>query len=692
MESPKFFQRLVRKTPQFFGGVALGVFLLLGAGVASATILAPLNPTIVPLNTNGNPLVEQGPNDVLTSSMFNAAVNGVADLDNRTRYIYTNDKGLVGIGTRYPGATLDVAGIVRAIAYIGDGSYLYGVARTTDIAGFIKSTDVNALGKASLACATGEIAKYNGSAWACAADATGSATSLPWGSVTGIPTGFADGVDDTLTESQVDAFVANNGYLKSFSEADPTVNGLGKATLACATGEVAKYNGSTWVCAADATGSATSLPWGSVTGIPAGFADGVDDTLTEGQVDAFVANNGYLMNSSVNTLAKSTLACATGEIAKYNGSAWACAADATGSATSLPWGSVTGIPAGFADGVDDTLTESQVDAFVANNGYLKSFSEADPTVNGLGKASLACTTGQVAKYNGTTWACAADATGTTLMGTQNFLTKYTTATSVGNSVVYDNGTNVGIGTTAPAVKLDVNGDASIGGRVLSVGGSADSVLMMRDNQSEGLSKGKYVYAGGNTIGFLGGSYGWLLSVGGNGDTNINGRVLTMGITDSVLMMRDIQAVGKAKYLYGGGDNIGFLGGDYGWLFRVDSTGNGWIKGALTQASDVRLKKDIVTLPNALEKILNLRGVSYSWRDETRSTAKQVGLIAQEVEKEYPELVSTDKEGIKGVNYSGLVAPLIEAVKTLNTKNEELEKKLQQQDERIAELEKLVLKK
>ena len=46
---------------------------------------------------------------------------------------------------------------------------------------------------------------------------------------------------------------------------------------------------------------------------------------------------------------------------------------------------------------------------------------------------------------------------------------------------------------------------------------------------------------------------------------------------------------------------------------------------------------------------------------------QIGVIAQEVETQYPELVLEDAEGMKSVNYSGLVAPLIEAVKALNEK-------------------------
>ena len=79
-------------------------------------------------------------------------------------------------------------------------------------------------------------------------------------------------------------------------------------------------------------------------------------------------------------------------------------------------------------------------------------------------------------------------------------------------------------------------------------------------------------------------------------------------------------------------------------------------------SDIRLKKDVATLGNSLQKILNIRGVSFLWKDESISKDKQIGVIAQEVEKEFPEVVSQDSDGMKTVNYSALVAPLIEAVK------------------------------
>ena len=55
---------------------------------------------------------------------------------------------------------------------------------------------------------------------------------------------------------------------------------------------------------------------------------------------------------------------------------------------------------------------------------------------------------------------------------------------------------------------------------------------------------------------------------------------------------------------------------------------------------------------------------------------QTGVIAQEVQKIFPELVNTDKEGMLSVDYIGLIPHLIEAVKELKVKNQELENSLE----------------
>ena len=96
-------------------------------------------------------------------------------------------------------------------------------------------------------------------------------------------------------------------------------------------------------------------------------------------------------------------------------------------------------------------------------------------------------------------------------------------------------------------------------------------------------------------------------------------------------------------------------------------------------SDERLKTDIAPIPDALEILASLRGVTWAWNeraveeDKTPGT-RAAGVIAQEVETVLPELVITNAQGHKLVNYAGLIGPLIQAVKELHARVVELEAK------------------
>jgi len=92
--------------------------------------------------------------------------------------------------------------------------------------------------------------------------------------------------------------------------------------------------------------------------------------------------------------------------------------------------------------------------------------------------------------------------------------------------------------------------------------------------------------------------------------------------------------------------------------------NGTIRGSNVSPSDIRLKKNIHTIKDALNKTTQLRGVNYEWKSTEYGEGKQMGVIAQEVEKVIPEVVSTDSTGEKSVEYEKMVGLLIEAVKEL----------------------------
>jgi len=93
---------------------------------------------------------------------------------------------------------------------------------------------------------------------------------------------------------------------------------------------------------------------------------------------------------------------------------------------------------------------------------------------------------------------------------------------------------------------------------------------------------------------------------------------------------------------------------------------------VTAFSDVILKDDINTIDNALERVQGMRGVFFNRKDA--NSGRQTGVIAQEVEPFLPEVVreTKDEKKIKSVAYGNMVGVLIEAIKELNAKIEELQ--------------------
>ena len=133
-----------------------------------------------------------------------------------------------------------------------------------------------------------------------------------------------------------------------------------------------------------------------------------------------------------------------------------------------------------------------------------------------------------------------------------------------------------------------------------------------------------------------------------------------------------------------------VGGDLnlsaGSAFKINGN-NICTASGCTTSSDKRLKKNINPLQDSFEKILSLQGVEYDWKDTKKyGSQHQVGFIAQDLEKVYPEVVVTDpKTGMKSVAYGNLVAPLIEAFKELVTQTKENSRSTKTQTREIASL-------
>ena len=121
------------------------------------------------------------------------------------------------------------------------------------------------------------------------------------------------------------------------------------------------------------------------------------------------------------------------------------------------------------------------------------------------------------------------------------------------------------------------------------------------------------------------------------------------------------------------------------MATVENDGDMVIAGKFTsngikETSDGRFKKNINGISNALSTVLNLEGVTYNWRTEefperSFTDRMEYGVIAQQIEKFVPELVSTDENGYKSVQYSHMVPLLLEAIKEqqeiINSQSKEL---------------------
>ena len=153
-------------------------------------------------------------------------------------------------------------------------------------------------------------------------------------------------------------------------------------------------------------------------------------------------------------------------------------------------------------------------------------------------------------------------------------------------------------------------------------------------------------------------FGLCLESGSSGDTGFmkltDDGLIISGAADEYLLICYDEDVGSTR-LY------------------IDDSGNLVCSGNITAYSDIRLKTNIEVIPNAIDKIKQLRGVTFERIDEKErhQGARHTGLIAQEVEKVLPEVIETNKDGILSVAYGHMVGLLVEAIKEQQSEIDEL---------------------
>jgi len=277
--------------------------------------------------------------------------------------------------------------------------------------------------------------------------------------------------------------------------------------------------------------------------------------------------------------------------------------------------------------------------------------------------------------------------------------------------------SVGIGVTSPVNSLDTSGAVAIGSYAGTNQAPAGGAIIS-GNVGIGTASPSYTldcYTGtvqANQVRSPAGNY--LTLVNGAGGSQIVLQGTTTAITGGAVYMTgggvgigttnpgpmlDIWATGSTFQTNG---SLRFYRSDVGswWKFVGPDTGNTlylqptntsygvYITATATSwssASDARLKNIIEPISNALAKVDLLNPVLYSWKtDETNKP--HPGLIAQDVLKVQPECVSTNSEGMYGVQYTELIPLAFQAIKELSAENTALKQSLSSLEARLAVLE------
>ena len=291
------------------------------------------------------------------------------------------------------------------------------------------------------------------------------------------------------------------------------------------------------------------------------------------------------------------------------------------------------------------------------------------------------------------------------------------------AVTINTSQQVGIGNTSPKTLLDINNNASsspalaiaqslqrwqaadtvnAGWEILSYGSTNGN--LMAGFASGGTSASPTASTTGlNAFNFRGGGY--------NGTSLQIGAIMTMhpgstwsGTNQEMVMdfyttpVNTTAVQGVVRITSGGGIQIGNVSGNdpgLGGIYAVGATikftalanvattsalcyntGTGLLTydgtvGTCT-VSDERLKNMGERIPDALEKLLKINGVYYTWKTPGKGEeGRQIGVGAQTVEKVFPELVQTDSDGRKSADYQRLTAPIIEALRELKADNDNL---------------------